>query len=181
MDRTLQDRSLTVAASMRRPFLSSDNFDSWCVRGRRGGAPVLYWPQFGQPSGPAPAGFRCLCLRPLSLMSSASFGTAPERSRAQRGDCRNYPASGEFLQSRTLDGEDPFRILGTQGKGASNSLLPQADSSLRLAPRSVLSNDLRIQWLFSLPSRLSSLSLPPGFHTHSLVDSLGVRCRLVFD
>jgi hypothetical protein len=34
----------------------------------------------------------------------------------------------DCFQARTLDGEDSFRILVAQGKGASNSLLPQADS-----------------------------------------------------
>ena len=73
-------------------------------------------------------------------MCSASFGTVPERSRAPRGGGRNSPASGEYLPPRTLDGEDPFRILVAQGKGAASSSLPQADSSFRLPPRSVLSN-----------------------------------------
>jgi hypothetical protein len=101
-------------------------------------------------------------------MCSASFGTVPERSRAPRGGGRNSPASGEYLPPRTLDGEDPFRILVAQGKGAASSSLPQADSSFRLPPRSVCQTVAEFSSYIHCRPRLSSLSLPPGFHTHSI-------------
>jgi hypothetical protein len=122
------ERQATKARRLSLPLLHSRGFHEkapscqaiirrFSVRGRRGGAPVPCWPQFGQPSGPAPAGFRCLCFGPLSPMSSVSFGTAPEPSRAPRGGWRNSPAPGEFLQPRTLDGEDPFRTLVARERG----------------------------------------------------------------
>src|ERR1700722_13786200 len=115
------------------------------MRGRRGGAPLSYRPDSFGIEARVGLGFRGLSIRPFSLMCSASFGTVPERSRAPRGGGRNSPASGEYLPPRTLDGEDPFRILVAQGKGAASSSLPQAASSFRLPPRSVLSNRRRIQ------------------------------------
>ena len=131
------------------------------------------WPA----SRPAPAGFCAFAFAPFPLMCSASSGTAPEPSRAHRGGGRNLPAFGRFLQPRTLDGEDPFRILVAQGKGASNSLLPQADS-FPAAFHASFAEPFPMSSRFAFPL---NLSWPPGFHTHSFADSPGVRCRLVFD
>jgi hypothetical protein len=107
------------------------------------------------------AAFRRFAVGPLSLICSASFGTVPEPSRAQRGGWSDSPASEESLQPRTLDGEDPFHKIVIRGKGASNSLLPQADSSLR-PPSSPVSRDrfCRIRPLFQSLGSLPSRSVP---------------------
>lgn len=72
---------------------------------------------------------------------------------------------------RTLDGEDRSLIVVVQGKGVSNSLLPQALSVFVLL--------VTLSAFFLCPV----LSVPPGFHTHSRstcnLSRLGASCHSV--